>query len=500
MSEWVSQSEIENRLGNKLLLAGLSEAGKTAVKKLYFQNSKLDEITGLSATLNYERLTTTINNAPITILDLGGQRVFIKRFLSGFSPFVFSSVRGLIFLIDTSIKSTRNNSIQYFAECLKKLEQFSPKSEIFVFLHKTDLIKNSPNFNTILQLLMEQFQVESKRKVRFFFTTIYEPETVINAFLRIFEVIIPDKLNEKIVGQIEQFASVKYTSKNVDVLDLEKKTEESNQEEAEAEAMIESTLRSSKDIASASNETKISGDLDAIMSIQSLMKEASRNGNELVDEFEDQIKFRTLAELQKVIKKGIAENVQIIHNRSLSYISEVFQEETFEDINLTPVEKEARKEVVSKQILDALQSQIKSKTAEEKTVSNLIKQSVEETKPLTTFEQKVAELSGFYGINTEDAENIIKANFVNLFNELVMRSNVPIETVLQVLLINVPFLKVMGNDISVISDNIILRIFKYFMIGRINEREIIQVLEEFVRDPEKSVDEIIGEIKFGGSS
>ena len=286
----------------------------------------------------------------------------------------------------------------------------------------------------------------------------------------------------------------------LDVLDLEKKTEESNQEEAEAEAMVESTLRSSKDIASASNETKISGDLDAIMSIQSLMKEASRNGNELVDEFEDQIKFRTLAELQKVIKKGIAENVQIIHNRSLSYISEVFQEETFEDINLTPVEKEARKEVVSKQILDALQSQIKSKTAEEKTVSNLIKQSVEETKPLTTFEQKVAELSGFYGINTEDAENIIKANFVNLFNELVMRSNVPIETVLQVLLINVPFLKVMGNDISVISDNIILRIFKYFMIGRINEREIIQVLEEFVRDPEKSVDEIIGEIKFGGSS
>ena len=136
MSEWVSQSDLENRLGNKLLLAGLSEAGKTAVKKLYFQNSKLDEITGLSATLNYERLTTTINNSPITILDLGGQRLFIKRFLSGYSPFVFSSVKGLIFLIDTSIKSTRNNSIQYFAECLKKLEQFSPKAEIFVFLHK----------------------------------------------------------------------------------------------------------------------------------------------------------------------------------------------------------------------------------------------------------------------------------------------------------------------------------------------------------------------------
>ena len=488
MSEWVSQSDLENRLGNKLLLAGLSEAGKTAVKKLYFQNSKLDEITGLSATLNYERLTTTINNSPITILDLGGQRVFIKRFLSGFSPFVFSSVKGLIFLIDTSIKSTRNNSIQYFAECLKKLEQFSPKAEIFVFLHKTDLIKNSPNFDTILQLLMEQFQIESKRKVRFFFTTIYEPDTVINSFLRIFEVIIPDKLNEKIVGQIEQFASVKYTSKNIEVLDLEKK-EEPDQEEVVAESVFSSSPDASF------NQQKITGDLDELMNLQSLMKEASKSGTPANEEFAEQSKFQNLANLQKMIKKGIAEQVQIIHNRSLSYISEVFQEETQEDVNLSPVEKEAKKEVVSKQILDALQSQIRKKTGQIETVTNLIQESVEESKPLTTFEQKVAELSTFYGINTEDAENIIRANFVDLFNELVMRSNVPIETVLQVLLINIPFLKVMGNDISQITDKIILRIFKYFMIGEINDRQIIQVLEEFVRDPDKPIEEIIGEIK-----
>ena len=38
------------------------------------------------------------------------------------------------------------------------------------------------------------------------------------------------------------------------------------------------------------------------------------------------------------------------------------------------------------------------------------------------------------------------------------------------------------------------------MIGKINEPEIIQVLEEFVHDPEKTIDEIIGENKVGGSS
>ena len=494
MSEWVSQSDLENRLGNKLLLAGLSEAGKTAVKKLYFQDSKLDEITGLSATLNYERLTTSINNVPITILDLGGQRVFIKRFLSGFSPFVFSSVRGLIFLIDTSIKATRNNSIQYFAECLKKLEQFSPKAEVFVFLHKTDLIKNSPNFNTILQLLMEQFQIESKRKIRFFFTTIYEPTTVINSFLRIFEVIIPEKLNEKIVGQIEQFASVKFTSKNVDVLDIQREEIKDNQDE---EVFASNTFDPERE-ALAANQMKMAGDMDSLMDIQSLMKQASKGASQGTNEdFAEREKFQVLANLQKAIKKGMAENIQIMHNRSLSYISEVFQEEVFDDINLTPIEKDAKKEAISKQILDALQSQVKRKSAQEQTVSSLIQESVEQTKPLTTFEQKVVELSSFYGINEEDAENIIKADFVDLFNELVMRSNVPIEMVLQVLLINIPFLRVMGNDISTITDKTILTIFKYFMIGKINEQEIYQVLEKYVQDPDKFVEQIIGEVKNG---
>jgi Ras-related GTP-binding protein A/B len=486
MSEWVNSSELDNRLGNKLLLAGLSEAGKTAVKKLYFQNSKLDEITGLSATLNYERLTTTINDVPITILDLGGQRVFIKRFLSGFSPFVFSSVRGLIFLIDTSIKGTRNNSIQYFAECVKKLDQFSPKAEVFVYLHKTDLIKSQPNYDTVLQLLMEQFQIEARRKIRFFFTSIYEPETVINSFLRIFEIIIPEKLSSKIVGQIEKFASVKFTSKNIDILDLQR----GDQQEVE-ETFNEATLNQRGDSLSI-NQPKLAGDLESLMDIQNLMKAASKTEAEDPEAFKEQAKFENLANLQKIIKKGIAEPVQIKFNRNLSYISEVFQEETYEDINLSPIEKELKKEAISKQILDTLQSQVKQKSIEEEKVSHMIEESVEESKPLTTFEQKVKEFSSFYGINTEDAENIIKANFVDLFNELVMRSNVPIESVLQVLLVNIPFLKVMGNDISSINDHVIVIIFKYLMIGKINERQVYEALEEFVKSPGKSIEEIVG--------
>ena len=146
MSEWISAQEVRARLGQKILLAGLSEAGKTAVKRLFFLKQRPEDVDSLAATLNYERMTITINSIPLTIYDLGGQRIFVKRFLSSFSPFVFSQVKAFLFLIDVSNKEKRNNSIDYFNSCVQKLEQFSPDADFFVFLHKNDLILEQPNY------------------------------------------------------------------------------------------------------------------------------------------------------------------------------------------------------------------------------------------------------------------------------------------------------------------------------------------------------------------
>ena len=86
---WVKKTDIEARLGYKILIAGLAEAGKTAVKRLFFLKHTTEEVDGLSATLSYERLSTSIKNTPISILDLGGQKIFLKRFLTTFSPWCF---------------------------------------------------------------------------------------------------------------------------------------------------------------------------------------------------------------------------------------------------------------------------------------------------------------------------------------------------------------------------------------------------------------------------
>ncbi len=216
MSRWVSESEISAQLGYKILIGGLSEAGKTAVKRIFFLKQQTEDVNKLAATINYERMALTVNDVPVTIVDLGGQKIFLKRFLSGFSPFIFSSVKVFIFLIDVANKTSRNNAIQYFTSCLEKLKKFSPDSNIFVFLHKNDLIRNSPNYESIHEQFKEQFQIESSNQLKFFRTTIYRPESVIDAFGRIFEVSIPelaksDFVSGRFIGEIEEHHEIVMT-------------------------------------------------------------------------------------------------------------------------------------------------------------------------------------------------------------------------------------------------------------------------------------------------
>ncbi|MHA2031632.1 MAG: ADP-ribosylation factor-like protein, partial [Candidatus Kariarchaeaceae archaeon] len=104
----MSETEVKERLGHKILISGLSEAGKTAIKRIFFLRQRAKDVDKLSATINYERLSITIRDCSITIVDLGGQKIFLQRFLTGFSPFVFSNVKIFLFLIDVSKKGTQN--------------------------------------------------------------------------------------------------------------------------------------------------------------------------------------------------------------------------------------------------------------------------------------------------------------------------------------------------------------------------------------------------------
>ncbi len=178
-------------LGKKLLLCGLSEAGKTAICDVIFRGKTIKEVEGLSATINYIRQIISLEGGKnITLMDLGGQRIFLDRFITKFSPFVFHNVAALIFVVDVADYARFTTSKQYFDAALERLKKYSPTSHVFVLIHKMDLLSHQFAADEILEHLRNLFQKEVDNNITFFETTIYD-DRIHEAFKEILKLSFP---------------------------------------------------------------------------------------------------------------------------------------------------------------------------------------------------------------------------------------------------------------------------------------------------------------------
>lgn len=478
MSHLVSESEISARLGYKILLAGLSEAGKTAVKRIFFLRQQTDDVDNLSATLNYERLILNVAQVPITIVDLGGQRVFLKRFLGNFSPFIFNSVKAFIFLIDVENKTTRNNSIQYFISCVERLESFSKNAHFYVFLHKNDLVQHLPNYENIHEQLKEQFQLDCSQKISFFRTTIYRPETVIDAFGRIFEITMPDLaksdyVDGRKIGQIEEYGetfvtvvptAVQERTREISTQVLPPVTPEFDAATARPSADVGATMLTQlkslmiekTDVPSTGvpkTPVKVAGDSSVLSKLQGLMQEGTTK--------------------QDAAAEPIAESVP--------YLSSMAAEETTSETILAP-----QQEVT---------------TAEPVTPAEPSQQGVAAAKPISpeaplqleddiAINKRISHLIHFYGIEADEATAVAKSGYTDVF-EVAATSRIPIPLVLDFLLKYIPFIVSEGLEVATLSNDRLLDVLGAHLRGQVPEDKILSLLVIAAKKPQWGIDKIV---------
>ncbi|MFX0014930.1 MAG: ADP-ribosylation factor-like protein [Promethearchaeota archaeon] len=447
MSDWVSESEITTRLGYKILIAGLSEAGKTAVKRIFFLKQQTEDVDSLSATINYERMSLTIHDTPITIVDLGGQKIFLKRFLSGFSPFVFSSVKTFIFLIDVANKTSRNNAIQYFTACLEKLTTFSPNAEVFVFLHKNDLVRDSPNYESIHEQLKEQFQLEYPHKLRFFRTTIYKPETVIDSFGRIFELTIPqiaksEFVDFRTIGEIEE-----YHEKGMTI----------REPRLEVEAVQEHEY----------STPKIAGDPAVLEKLQFLIRQAVKT--------EVSADGTTTQFSPRSAYLGNAASEESSTETFLSSIMEQTPPSSQTEIHSHSVQTEEKP-------IPTVSSQFAPKTQEEQ----ILNQETTEINP------QISHLVDFFRIGTNEAMEIVNTGYSDVF-EMAVTSGIPIPLVTDVLLKYLPFIKKSQGmeKYNLLTRERLLELFHVYLKGELKETDIIKCLVYITEKPEMTINDIV---------
>lgn len=170
----------------KIILLGLSQAGKTSIRDVVFGGKAPEETENYSATLNYERQIEQVADEPVTVMDLGGQEVFLKRFLSSMSSFIFSNVAVLVFICDISTSDKFPASLKAFGEGVARLEEMSDvQPAVYILLHKTDLLPDLTQRAERMEFLMEMFQdAVATKNITFLQTSIYD-NSIHEAFKRI---------------------------------------------------------------------------------------------------------------------------------------------------------------------------------------------------------------------------------------------------------------------------------------------------------------------------
>ncbi|MHA1990814.1 MAG: ADP-ribosylation factor-like protein [Candidatus Hodarchaeales archaeon] len=429
MSELLSESELLKRLGHKILIAGLAEAGKTATKRIFFLRQNIDNVSNLPATVNYERISIVINDVPVTVLDLGGQRIFLKRFLNKLSPFIFSNVKAFIFLIDVHNRSTRNSSIEYFSACIKNLQAFSPDTKCFVLFHKNDLVEKWPNYENIHEQFKEEFQLVSKQTISFFRTTIFRPETIVNSFGRIIELTLPKLWKSKFVDWKE-------------IGPIEEKTEQfvtHREKIKEGYIQTQTPVSVSDDhqkpltTINQSNET----DISKVEKIQTLMTSALKS-----ERNDDQ----TVEPLTK----------------------DKFISQTDGLIDQEPIPKESPVSIGITSSQDKISVQDPSSP-----------------------ESKINNLMNLSGITINQATNIVKSGYDDIFS-LAITSGIPLKVTLDLFLNYIPLIKLQpGMDPKTLSKQRIMNIFLVFSNNIITETEIFDFLILSCENPEMNTDEVL---------
>lgn len=163
---------LQSKDANKIVVLGLAESGKSTIINAVTDGTIPERGARYSATMNYERKTTTVLGKKLTLFDLGGQTSFLDRFTGELAEFVFSGVKAFIFVTDVTKFEEVSRAKYYLDLCLKNVDKYSPKSLKYIFLHKIDLVLESKQ-NEIYENMKEFLLSDYTGQINFHTTSIY---------------------------------------------------------------------------------------------------------------------------------------------------------------------------------------------------------------------------------------------------------------------------------------------------------------------------------------
>jgi len=127
----------------------------------------------LGATIDVEKNHVRfLGDLVLNLWDCGGQDAFMDSYLTTQRSTIFSHVGVLIYVFDIESREM-NKDLEYYTDCVQGLKQFSDDAEIFLLVHKMDLVRE-PKQATFDKKKQELIQASKGINVSIFGTSIYD--------------------------------------------------------------------------------------------------------------------------------------------------------------------------------------------------------------------------------------------------------------------------------------------------------------------------------------
>ena len=198
----------------KIVLMGLSNAGKTCIYERVFEGKKPWELIHQTATkgITYRDYEIGQMTKPM-IWDLGGQQQYLDEYHGPLRKNIFRKASILLYIVDISDYERFDNARIEFEWSVNQILLYNPNAKLNVFLHKSDLVRDK---DSVVSHIKKVFSKNMSYEINYHLTSIFD-ESLFKAWSDIIRELSPKStFINSILKQLKNQKGIK------DVLVIEK--------------------------------------------------------------------------------------------------------------------------------------------------------------------------------------------------------------------------------------------------------------------------------------
>ena len=156
----------------KIVLMGLSNAGKTCIYERVFEGKKPWELIHQAATkgIAYKDYEIGQMTKPM-IWDLGGQQQYLDEYHGPLRKNIFRKASILLYVVDITDYERFDNAVIEFEWGVNQILLYNPNAKLNVFLHKSDLIHDK---DSVFSHIKKVFSKNISYEINYHFTSIFD--------------------------------------------------------------------------------------------------------------------------------------------------------------------------------------------------------------------------------------------------------------------------------------------------------------------------------------